>query len=148
MNNLAIKVAWAFAATLLGACLLGFIPNPLVGENALFITNTLHNLVHLATAIGFALVALLGAKASIRFMLVFGGVYILISLFGFVTLGSNTEGYLLNIIHINLLDNFLHLGLGIVIAASGWLLQKHYQNRYIFIKTAGYLYSGHNIKQL
>jgi hypothetical protein len=34
MKNLAVIVAWAFAAAFLGATVLGIVPNPLVGENA------------------------------------------------------------------------------------------------------------------
>ena len=40
MTNLAVTLAWAFAAAFLGATVLGFVPNPLVGEDALFVTNT------------------------------------------------------------------------------------------------------------
>lgn len=124
MKNLAVTLAWAFAAAFLGATVMGFVPNPLVGENALFVTNTAHNLVHLATAIGFVVVALLGAKASIRFMQAFGIVYMLTGVVGFVMLGSEVEGHLFHVIHINWLDNFLHVGLGIAIAAAGWCSQR------------------------
>lgn len=123
MKNLSVIVAWAFAAAFLGATVLGFIPNPLVGENALFVANAAHNLVHLATAIGFAVVARLGEKASIRFMQAFGAVYTVTGLIGFATLGSQAEGQLLGVIRINWLDNFLHLGLGIGIAAAAWMVQ-------------------------
>lgn len=125
MKRLAVTLAWAFSAAFLGATLVGFIPNPLVGKNALFVTNTAHNLVHLATAIGFATVALLGEKASIRFMQAFGVIYMLTGVVGFVMLGSQSEGHLFHIIHINWLDNFLHVGLGIAIAIAGWYSQKH-----------------------
>jgi len=53
MNTLAIKLSWIFSAAFLLAAVIGFIPNPLVGRDGLFVTNTPHNLVHLATAIGF-----------------------------------------------------------------------------------------------
>ena len=120
MRNLPVTMAWAFAAAFVGAAAMGFIPNPLVGQNALFVTNTAHNLVHLATAIGFAIVALLGANASIRFMQAFGVVYMLTGVVGFVMLGASAEGHLLGLVHINWLDNFLHVGLGIAIAVAGW----------------------------
>ena len=47
MKNVAVTLAWTFAAAFLGATVMGFVPNPLVGEDALFVTNTAHNLVHL-----------------------------------------------------------------------------------------------------
>lgn len=120
MKNAAVTIAWAFAGAFLGATILGFLPNPLVGEGALFVTNLAHNLVHLATAVGFAAVALWGEKPSIRFMQSFGVVYTLVGLVGFVALGSKAETHLLGLVHINMLDNFLHVGLGIAIAAAGW----------------------------
>ncbi|MEE9222945.1 MAG: DUF4383 domain-containing protein [Nitrosomonadaceae bacterium] len=131
MNNFAVIVASVLAALFLGAAVLGFIPNPLLGQNALFVTNTAHDLVHLASAIGFVIVAVLGEKASVWFMQAFGIFHILIGLIGFVTLGSQSEGHLLNIIHINSFDNFLHLGSGILIVAAGWILRS-YQHRFIF----------------
>ena len=131
MNNLAVTVAWVLAALFLGAAVLGFVPNPLLGENAFFVTNTAHDLVHLASAIGFVIVAVLGEKASVWFMQAFGIFHVLIGLIGLMTLNSQTEGYLFNIIHINSFDNFLHLGSGILIVAAGWILRS-YQHRFIF----------------
>jgi hypothetical protein len=118
-NNAAVKLAWILAAAFAGAGILGFVPNPLVGHDALFMTNTAHNLVHLFTAVGFAVVALMGPKASTRFMLAFGPLYALVGLIGLVALGSASEGYLLGVVYINFLDNFLHIGLGIIIGAAG-----------------------------
>jgi len=131
MNYFAVTVAWILAALFLGTAVLGFVPNPLLGQNALFVTNTAHDLVHLASAIGFAVVAILGEKVSIRFMQAFGIFHVLVGLIGLMTLNFQTEGYLFNIIHINSFDNFLHLGSGILIAAVGWILRS-YQHRFIF----------------
>lgn len=118
MNNFAVTIAWILAALFLGTAVLGFVPNPLLGQNAFFVTNTAHDFVHLASAIGFAIVAVLGKRISIRFMQVFGIFHVLIGLIGLVMLNSQTEGYLFNIIHINSFDNLLHLGSGILIAAE------------------------------
>jgi hypothetical protein len=131
MKNLAINAAWGFAAGFLGAAAMGFVPNPLLGRSGLFVTNTAHNLVHLATAIAFGAVALLGERASIRFMQAFGVVYLLTGVLGFVMLGSHAEGDLLHVVHINGLDNFLHLGLGIAIATAGWVARRHANRRMV-----------------
>ena len=93
MKNLATTLAWAFAAAFLAAAVMGTVPNPLVGPGGLFVTNTAHNLVHLATAVAFVVVALRGETASIRFMQAFGVVYLLTGAFGFVMLGSQAEGH-------------------------------------------------------
>ena len=125
MKNRGIKSAWGFAGTFLLATVLGFVSNPIVGKYAFFITNTAHNLVHLATAVGFMIVAIRGETASIRFMQVFGIVYVLTALLGFVSLGGQPDGYLLHLIHINVPDNFLHLALGLSIEIAGWLSLGH-----------------------
>ena len=119
-----ITLAWGFAAGFLGAAVVGFIPNPLVGPNALFVTNTAHNLVHLLTAVGFATVAAAGDRASTRFMVAFGAVYTLVAAYGFVVLGGASEGFLLGVIHINALDNFLHAGFWAGISAAGYVSYK------------------------
>ena len=119
-KQVGVTLAWLLAVAFAVATIIGFVPNPLVGQNALFVTNTAHNLVHLLTAIGFAAVAVIGHRASTVFMLAFGPIYALVGLIGFIALGSASEGHLLGIIHINFLDNFLHVGLGILIGGAGW----------------------------
>ena len=123
MNNFTVTVAWILAALLLGPTILGLVQNSPLRENALFVATTAHNLIYLVTAVGFVIVAMLGARASIRFMQVFGVAYILVSLFEFVTLSSNGGGYLLSTIQANLLNNVLHFGLGITMAGAGWILK-------------------------
>ncbi len=111
-------IAGAFALTAVAA----YLPNPLIGEDALFVTNGAHNAVHLATAVVFAVVAQLGSNASRMLMRGFGIVYFLIGVLGLVLLGGATSTMLLGVVHINQLDNFLHLALGASIAAAGFLL--------------------------
>ena len=122
MNNPAQKLAWLFAASFIGAFILGYIPNPLVGETALFMTNTPHNLVHLFTGIGFIIVAVISNRASTLFMKAFGFIYLGVAILGFVVLGSTPDGYLLGIIHFNSMDNFLHLGLSVAILSGGFFV--------------------------
>lgn len=130
MKNLPKLLAWTFAVAFLVAAITGFIPNPLLGNNAFFITNTAHNLVHLVTAIGFAIVAITGEKIAIRFMQIFGIVYMFVGIYGYIYLGTATEGHLLKYIHINWLDNYLHIGLGIVIALAGWISQNYMNQQF------------------
>jgi|SaaInlStandDraft_2_1057019.scaffolds.fasta_scaffold95272_3 hypothetical protein len=124
MNTLGIKLAWFWMAAFIFSGVVGFIPNPIVGTDAFFVTNAAHNLVHIVTAVGFIIVASMGNTASIKFMLGFGVVYVLVGVIGFfVTMGSG-EGMLLGFIHINSLDNFLHLSLGAGIFISGIIANK------------------------
>jgi uncharacterized membrane protein len=120
MKVTAVSVAWVFAASFYTAAAIGFIPNPLLGPHGLFMANTAHNIVHLLTGVGFTVVALAGPKASVVFMQAFGVIYLLTGVVGFLATGLDGEGYLLGLVHLNALDNFLHLGLGVVIAAAGW----------------------------
>ena len=116
----ATALAWVWAVGFLVPGILGFVPNPLLGPDALFVTNTAHNLVHVVTAVAFVGVALLGNAASVWFMKTFGVVYLLVGVAGFIVLAGNPTGYLLGLVHFNNLDNFLHLGLGAGILASGY----------------------------
>lgn len=115
-----ISVAWVFAASFYAAAAIGFFPNPLLGPHGLFVTNTAHNLVHLLTGVGFTIVALTGSKASVVFMQAFGVIYALTGVIGFLATGHAGDGHLLGLVHINTLDNFLHMGLGALIGAAGW----------------------------
>ena len=119
MNKLGVKLAWIWMVSFAAAGIMGFVPNPLVGPNGLFETNIAHNFVHLITAIALIGVAIAGERASTRFMLAFGPIYMLVGILGFVTLQGASQGSLLGIIHINSWDNYLHVGLGIGIGLSG-----------------------------
>ena len=125
MKLTAISVAWIFAASFYAAGAIGFVPNPLLGPDGLFMTNTAHNLVHLLTGVGFTIVALLGSRVSVVFMQAFGGIYALTGAIGFLVTSHNGHGNLLGIVHLNTLDNFLHLGLGAAIGFAGW----HFRTR-------------------
>ena len=115
-----ISTAWLFAASFYAAAAIGFLPNPLLGAQGLFVTNTAHNLVHLLTGVGFTIVALIGSKASVVFMQAFGVIYALTGFIGFFATGHGGDAHLLGLVHVNSLDNFLHVGLGAVIGAAGW----------------------------
>ena len=122
MNLTATSVAWVFAASFYAAAAVGFIPNPLLGPGGLFVANTAHNIVHLLTGVGFTIVARAGSRASVVFMQAFAVIYALTGVIGFLATGLGGEGHLLGLVHLNTLDNFLHLGLGAVIGVAGWYL--------------------------
>ena len=72
------------------------------------------------TAVSFTVVALAGSKASVVFMQAFAVIY-LTGVIGFLATGQHGgDGHVLGFVHINTLDNFLHLGLGAVIGVAGW----------------------------
>lgn len=120
----ATQIARIIGVVFVVAGIAGYIPNPLVGEDGLFVTNTAHNVVHLATAVLFFVVAVFGDRAAARWMQIFGVVYLLVGVVGLFALGGSTETMLLGLVHINQPDNFLHLGLGAGIAAAGFYAAK------------------------
>jgi hypothetical protein len=105
--------------------LLGFVPNPIVGNShdAIFHADTVHNMVHIISGVLFVLVALAAPARAGLFLKVFGIVYLLLGIIGFVTIGDSGTTKLLGFLHVNGADNYLHIGLGIVIFLAGMLPQ-------------------------
>jgi len=95
--------------------LLGFVPNPLVGANALFDTNMMHDLVHLIIGVALLLVAFYAPTQSALWLKIIGAVYLVIALLGFFTASP-----LLGLLEVNGADNWLHFILGIVLVAAGY----------------------------
>lgn len=95
--------------------LLGFVSNPLVGANGLFMTNGLHNVVHLLFGI-ILLVAMRGGQAqSALWLKILGVVYLILAVLGLVLGGPMLFG----LVDINGADNWLHLVLGVVLLLAG-----------------------------
>jgi len=108
------SLAVLFGAVFIFVGIIGFIPNPLVHSDGLFVTNALHNVVHVITG-GVFLLALAIPGNESKVILGIGVAYVLVSILGFMTSGD----YLLGIIHINQADRWLHLFLAAVILAAG-----------------------------
>ncbi|MFN8619496.1 MAG: DUF4383 domain-containing protein [Chloroflexota bacterium] len=108
--------------------ILGFFDNPLVGDpdvKPLFVTGTVHNMIHLATGflalyIAFALVG----RAQAQGVIAFGVLYLVITVLLFLSpnlfgiLGPS-PGY-----NVNLPDQLLHLAVGIVSLVVGVLARR------------------------
>ena len=103
--------------------LLGFVDNPIIGtsEKAIFHADTMHNLVHIGSGILFLLFALAAPGSAAGFLKLFGIVYLLIGVIGFIQYGTAGMGKVLGFLHVNGADNFLHVALGIVIFLAGFL---------------------------
>ncbi|MCH9650671.1 MAG: DUF4383 domain-containing protein [Deltaproteobacteria bacterium] len=118
------RIAQILAVAFVLPGILGFFPNPVIGPDGLFAANTAHNLVHLVTAALFLFMSTQSASAARRFTQVFGVIYLLVGVMGFLVLGGSEEGMLLGVVHINQLDNFLHIGLGVLICVAGFAFPK------------------------
>ena len=112
------KIAWVFALVFLLVGALGFVPG--VTEDGMllgiFEVDMVHNLVHLATGLVAALVALASDKYSRLFFQVFGVVYAAVAVIGFVQ-GDTVLG----LIHANMADHILHVAIAAVSLYVGFL---------------------------
>lgn len=112
-RNLSLLFGVVFAAV----GVIGFVPNPLVSEHGIFEVNTAHNLVHLVT--GLALLAgvfLLQGKEGL-ILKIFGAVYALVAVLGFVLPGTE----ILGLIHVNDADRYLHVLLAAAMLGGAFL---------------------------
>jgi len=124
MSSKKLCLLWGVVFIAVG--LLGFVNNPIIGisENAIFHADTVHNIVHIVSGVLFLLVALAAPASSRRFLILFGIVYFIIGIVGFVNMGSTGMGEVLGFLHVNGADNYLHVGLGIIILLSGSFSKK------------------------
>lgn len=111
---MAKKLGILFGIVFVIVGLLGFISNPIVGANGIFLTDTLHNIVHLLVGV-ILLVAAKSHSASVLWLKIFGVVYLLLAVLGFLT-----PDLLNSIVAANTADAFLHLVLGIILVWAGW----------------------------
>lgn len=118
---MAKKVSLILGVVFVLVGLLGFVPNPLVGEGGFFHTDLVHNLVHLI--IGIVLLVMMSKPAAGLTVKVVGIVYLVVAILGFLMVGSET-GKLIGLIEVNGADNWLHLVLGVVIVILGWTVCK------------------------
>lgn len=105
---------------------LGFVSNPVIGEshNAIFHADTTHNMVHIVSGLLFVLIALAMPANAGMFCKIFGAVYLFLGVLGLIQFGTDGMGKLLGFLHVNGADNFLHIGLGLVIFLAGTLKNK------------------------
>jgi hypothetical protein len=105
------------SAVLVLVGVIGFVNDPVLG---MFEVNTVHNVVHLLSGLVGLAMAARGAASARMFALVFGGVYALVAVLGFLTIDHAADhAMLLNLIEINGADNYLHLLLAGVFLVVG-----------------------------
>lgn len=110
---------WSLAFIAVG--ILGFINNPVIGESedAIFHADTFHNWVHIVSGALFLLVAVAMPASARGFLILFGLVYLALGVIGIVQFGTDGMGKLFGLLHVNGADNYLHIGLGALIALTG-----------------------------
>jgi hypothetical protein len=99
------KIAAVFGIVFLVAGLLGFVPSIAPNEHMMGLhVNSAHNLVHILTGIVALIVAMKSDRASVLFFRVFGVIYGLVAILGFM-MGDRP---LLGIISNNIPDAWFH----------------------------------------
>lgn len=118
------NVAKTFGIVLLAVGILGFIPNPIVGDpgaagdEAVFGTNAAHNVVHLASGLVALWAGFLSGtpeQHSKLYNVGFGIVYAIVTLIGFVAPDT-----MMDLLAVNTADNVLHLAIAVVLLGVGF----------------------------
>ena len=115
--------ALLFGVIFIAVGLLGYVDNPIVGASgkAMFHTDGTHNIVHIVSGVLFVLIALAAPGSAGGFLKLFGIVYLAIGIYGMTQMGSEEMKTLFGFLMVNKLDNYLHIGLGLVIFLAGFL---------------------------
>lgn len=114
---MAKTLAIVFGVVFVLVGILGFIDNPLVGEGALFHTNTMHDLVHLLFGVILLAVAFRAPGKSAKWLKILGIAYLVLAVLGFFMIPDG--GTLLGVAEMNHADHWLHVVLGVVLVGSG-----------------------------
>lgn len=120
------KLATLFGIVFILVGILGFIPAlaPRHSDGmryllGLFMVGGIHNIIHLLSGVGALFGAFRSEKYARMYFQIFGSVYGLVTIIGFVQ-----KTTVLGIFDINTADNFLHLVLAVVILAIGFGLKE------------------------
>ena len=105
---------------------MGMIGTGIVGPMGLFETNTLHDVVHLLIGIVLLGVAFMSPANSGTWLKVFGVIYLVLAVLGFLLVPGGGE--LLGLVHMNSADHLLHIVLGIVLYVAGMMGGKGMQS--------------------
>lgn len=109
------QLSGVFAAVFLLVGVLGFVPGITSDGHLLgiFEVDTVHNIIHLASGLA-ALAAMQNDKYAQMYFQVFGVVYALVAVLGFVLSGE------IILTHVNMADNLLHVAIAAAALGIGF----------------------------
>ena len=115
------KIAIIFGIVFVAVGILGYVPalNPDGKLLGLFAVNGMHNLVHVATGVVALIVGFSGDRASKIFFQIFGVIYALVAVLGFV----QGEGMLLGMVSNNAADTWLHVVIALAALYLGFMMK-------------------------
>lgn len=106
------NIMYVIGVVFILAGILGFFQDPVLG---ILDVDLIHNIIHLATGILALVFTSQGEAQGRKFFLIFGIVYALVTVLGFVT----GEGKILGLVSVNAADNYFHLVVTIVFLVIG-----------------------------
>jgi hypothetical protein len=112
--------AWVFAVVLLAVGVLGFVPGITTGGYLLgiFAVDAVHNIVHLVTGLAALAAAMTSAANARLFFKVFGVVYAIVAVLGFLQ-----GDMVLGLFVVNMADHVLHLVIAAVALYLGFMMK-------------------------
>jgi hypothetical protein len=122
---MAKRLATIYGAVFALVGIMGFIPNPLVGDAGFFATNTPHDLTHLLIGLVLLWAGTRTEHAAYVSMLTFGAVYGLLAVLGYAGIGAEGHTMLLGFVHINGNDNWLHVLLAVALIVTALATRKN-----------------------
>ena len=107
-----------FGIVFLAIGILGFVPGITTNEMLLgiFMVNTVHSIVHIASGAVFLIASMSGAGAARLWFQIFGLIYAVVAIMGFVV----GNGMIFNLISNNTADTWLHVVLAVVMLLIGF----------------------------
>lgn len=108
------KLGAVFGVIFVIVGILGFFPNPVIGEDAFFHADTVHNIVHIVLG-AILLIAAKSESGARKSIMTVALIYLILAVVGFFQFGNTGEGSLLGIADANAADNWLHLVLAVVL---------------------------------
>ena len=111
-----------FGIVFLAVGILGFVPGVTTNDMLLgiFMVNKVHSIVHIASGAIFLIASMAGAGAARLWFQLFGIIYAIVAVLGFMT----PNGMLLGMISNNPADTYLHVGLAAAMLLIGFATPK------------------------
>ena len=119
---MAKSLGMLFGIVFLAVGILGFVPGATNNDMLLgiFMVNPAHSIVHIVSGAIFLFASMAGAGAARLWFQIFGIVYAVVAVLGFM----NPNGMLLGMISNNPADTWLHVVLAVAMLAIGFLSPK------------------------
>lgn len=119
---MAKSLGMLFGIVFLAVGILGFVPGITKDDMLLgiFMVNKVHSIVHIASGVVFLLASMAGAGAASLWFKIFGLIYAVVAVLGFM----NPNGMLLGMISNNPADTWLHVVLAAAMLLIGFAAPK------------------------